>query len=81
MRDLPGEAAAADRGGGKQGHRAEGPAMTPRDRPTIAQLQAIAACPDCASDVTLSLSDDGVWHANVSHDATCPWLRARLCDE
>ncbi len=33
------------------------------------QLAKLVACPDCASDITLS--DCG--HLEVHHDETCPW--------
>lgn len=48
------------------------PARTRRRR----QLRALAACPDCNSDVRIVSDLPNLPHAEVLHDDTCPWYRA-----
>lgn len=33
-------------------------------------------CPDCNNDAALTQDSLGMWHLEIRHDDTCPWLSA-----
>ncbi|MCV7150527.1 hypothetical protein [Mycolicibacterium pyrenivorans] len=46
------------------------PSLTP------AEIQRVAACPDCGSEVESIQVEPGVYEVLVRHDDSCPWLAA-----
>lgn len=58
--------------------------MTTGHRPwTTAELAALAVCPDCDADVTVTEDAPGLFTAVVGHDDSCRWYRvfARTGDD
>jgi hypothetical protein len=38
-------------------------------------LASLYSCPDCISEAAEPVCDEhGIWHVEVRHDPTCPWL-------
>ncbi len=40
------------------------------------ELAALAACPDCAADVTIDEAEPDVFTVRVRHDDSCSWYGA-----
>ncbi|MBJ7340636.1 hypothetical protein [Mycolicibacterium sp.] len=45
-------------------------------RTKVDELQHLAACPDCGSEVEIERVAGRIYNATVRHDDTCPWLTA-----
>ena len=43
-------------------------------RPPPGVLDAVARCPDCDSDVTVTQVAPGAYQGQVEHDDSCPWF-------